>query len=350
MLVAYIFSFTIIYLLYRWGWYRSLHQKKNSNTYRIEQISVIIPFRNEIEHLNNLKKSILKLSFSPLEFIWVNDHSEDDSLDILSNLPVNHTIISLSKEDKGKKTAIRRGIDISKGSYILTWDADITVPTDYFKAIQNQHITDLSILPVRMKGRNIVEKLYELDYYFLNCVNRSVSGFTYPFVASGANLLFHKSTFSTIDSYNKHKNIASGDDQFLLDDFKKNNKQIQLISESDLIVETHTPQTLHSFYLQRLRWITKSTKIKDALTNLINIIGVSYLLGFLFLLINHNWFLIIGFKIVVDILIFKPYLRSIERKSLIYISPFFSLLYPFYFLTIAIGMLFLTNPKWKGRK
>ena len=350
MLVAYIFSFTIIYLLYQWGWYRSLHQKKNSNSYRIEQISVIIPFRNEKEHLSNLKNSILKLSLSPLEFIWVNDHSEDDSLNILSNLPLNHTIISLNKEDKGKKTAIRRGIDISKGSYILTWDADITVPKDYFKTLQNQHISDLTILPVRMKGRNIIEKLYELDYYFLNCVNRSVSGFTHPIVASGANLLFNKSTFSTIDSYDKHKNIASGDDQFLLDDFKKNNKQIQLISEVELIVETQTPQTLHSFYQQRLRWISKSTKIKDPTTNLIGIIGIGYELGFLFLLINSDLILTLGFKIILDILIFKPYLKSIKRKNIIWIIPIFSLLYPFYFFTLNIGILLFKNPTWKGRK
>jgi biofilm PGA synthesis N-glycosyltransferase PgaC len=350
MLIAYIVSFSIIYILFKWGWNRSLQKKIHTAKYQAENISVIIPFRNEIKNLNSLKESILQLSSLPLEFIWVNDHSDDNSLNILTNLPPNHTVVSLDTNEKGKKAAIRKGIKISQGTYILTWDADIIVPHHYFKTLEQTKVSELSILPVRMKGSTFIEILYELDYYFLNSINISVSGFYYPIVASGANLLFNKSTFLNIDSFDTHKKIASGDDQFLLADFKKHNKEIQTITNSYLVVETQSPISLKEFFHQRIRWITKSTKIKDYTTNLINIIGTSYTLCFVYLLFYSEWHLILGFKVFIDILIFKPYLSILNRKQIIWVTPFFSLIYPLYFLSVGIGILFYKNGKWKGRK
>ncbi len=349
MLTAYITIFFGIYILYYWGWYRSSKKKNFYPKYETEKISVIISFRNEMVNLDKLKDSILKLNLNPLEFIWVNDHSEDNSLNLLTSLPSNHKVISLNDGEIGKKTAIRKGIKLAKGSYILTWDADIIVPPNYFVALKNISTSELTILPVRMIGNTFIEILYELDYYFLNSINMSVSGFADPIVSSGANLLFNKSTFLKIDSFDIHKNIASGDDQFLLADFKKHNKEIQTITDSNLAIETATPKSLYSFFQQRLRWITKSTKIKDDLANLINIIGLIYLLGFVYLLIYYDW-RIVGFKIILDMLIFKPYLKFIDRKQIIWVTPCFSLLYPLYFFAIGIGMLFFRNQKWKGRK
>jgi len=350
MLVGYILTFSLIYCLFHLGWTKRYQKKNSFNKYKAKEISVIIPFRNEINNLSTLKESILQLALSPLEFIWVNDHSEDISLSLLENLPNNHLIISLNENESGKKSAIRKGIELAKGSYILTWDADITVPPNYFIVLNKQNKSDLTILPVRMKGNTILEMLYELDYYFLNSINISLSSVTNPIVASGANLLFHKSTFNSIDSFKKHKHIPSGDDMFLLQDFKKHQKQIQLLLNKELIVETIPPQTIQTFFQQRFRWISKSTKIDDSTTNLINALGVCYVLGFVYLLFNSNWLIILGYKIIIDLLIFKPYLTAIGRKKITWFIPLFSLLYPFYFISITIGLIFFRHQKWKGRK
>jgi biofilm PGA synthesis N-glycosyltransferase PgaC len=350
MLVVYILTFSLIYCLFHLGWTKRYQKKNSFNKYKAKEISVIIPFRNEINNLSTLKESILQQALSPLEFIWVNDHSEDNSLSLLENLPNNHLIISLNENESGKKSAIRKGIELAKGSYILTWDADITVPSNYFIVLNKQNKSDLTILPVRMKGKRPFEILFELDYYFLNSINISLSSVTNPIVASGANLLFHKSTFKTIDSFKKHKHIPSGDDMFLLQDFKKHQKQIQLLLNKELIVETIPPKTIQTFFQQRFRWISKSTKIDDSTTNLINALGVSYVLGFIYLLFDSNWLIILGYKIIIDLLIFKPYLTVIGRKKITWFIPLFSLLYPFYFMAITIGLIFFRHQKWKGRK
>ena len=349
MLIAYSFTFSVLLVLFYIGRNRNTSILSNESYYDSYLISVIIPFRNEENNLPKLMESIEKLSSLPLEFIWVNDHSSDCSIQRLQNLSDKHQIIHLKEAEQGKKTAIRKGIEIASGAYILTWDADIQVETNYFKNLEKTNIAELSILPVRMKGNTFIELFYELDYYFLNSINIGVAGFTLPIVASGANLLFNKASFLAIDSFKNHQHIASGDDQFLLQDFKKSGRSIQVINTSELVVETTTPHSFIDFMKQRLRWISKSKGMNDRTTTLVSLLGILYVLGFVYLLFSSNWMFILLFKITIDLLIFLPYLKVVDRRNTALIVPFFTLLYPFYFIGIGMSML-LFSPDWKGRK
>ena len=294
-------------------------------------------------------ESISKLTIQPLEFIWVNDHSEDNSLVLLQSLPKNHIIISLATSEIGKKSAIRQGIQHSKGEFILTWDADITVPSTYFDELKKTPSADLLILPVKMVGNTLLEYFYELDYYFLSSINVALCGFKKPIIASGANLLFKKTSFLEVDSIEHHQHIPSGDDQFLLVDFKKAKKSIQVITEHALCVTTTTPHSLKKFFQQRIRCIGKSANIKDKTTTIIGLIGIIYTILYVYLLFTTNWDEILSVKITCDILIFLPYLNVLKRKFISVFIPLFCLLYPIYFCLIGIQMYFI-KPKWKGRR
>jgi glycosyltransferase involved in cell wall biosynthesis len=348
--ILYIICFSCVLGVFYLGWYLNDHTAKKSKqeNYNLPQISVIIPFRNEACNIPHLLTSIKQLTHLPLEFIWVNDHSEDTSLDNLKNLPPNHELLHLPNSQTGKKAAIRAGIAHAKGSYILTWDADIKVPKAYFEHLQKTPSSALSIFPVCMQATTIWEVFYELDYYFLTSINVAVSGFTKPIVASGANLLFEKESFLACDSIQNHQHIASGDDQFLLDDFKKAGKSMQVIPIHGLCVTTETPHSLKSFMQQRLRWIGKSSKIKDTTTFVISGLGIVYLALFIYLLFTPFWFYVLPAKIMVDFLIFLPYLHRLNRKKIAWVTPFFTCMYPIYCLGIVVFSLGLKT-QWKGR-
>jgi glycosyltransferase involved in cell wall biosynthesis len=333
------------------GWRKNStkNQSKLGGTYQASTISVIIPFRNEAYNLPKLVDSIKKLSIQPLEIIWVNDHSEDKSIEQLTNISENQKIISLINEEKGKKTALRKGLEVAQGTHILTWDADISMDADYFKALEQIQIAELTILPVRMTGNSFLGFLYELDYYFLNALNVGLTGFSNPIVASGANLLFNKASFLAIDSFEYHQHIASGDDHFLLHDFKKAKKSIQTVTHSNLVVETQSPISLKEFFHQRLRWISKSKHAMDTSTTWISFIGIIYTLGFVVLLFTHYWKEILIMKLLFDILIFIPYLDIVQRKKISWTLPWFTLLYPLYFVLIGV-LTIVVKPIWKGRK
>lgn len=358
MIWLYLILYISLALLVCFGYWLHYQWKKNyaktTNPFSNEEITVIIPFRNEAANLQKLLSSLNKLNKFPAEIIFVNDHSEDNSVKILqeSTTHFNYTLLHLKDTSLGKKAALRMGISAVNTPYILTWDADIQIPPDYFETISTVNKTDMLILPVRMKASRLLETLYELDYYYLNGISTSISFFSKPIVASGANLLFKKDLFEVVDSYENHQDIASGDDLFLLEDFKHHGKKIEINTTFNLQVETETPHTLDDFINQRLRWISKSQHIGNIHTTVLSILGFIYHIGFyLFFFTDAPWSqlkILVILKIVLDLLVFTPYLFILKRAILIFVVPLFSILYPIYSLLIICMTLFYT-PNWKGR-
>ncbi len=350
------FSFALA-ILYFIGWnlskFKTQKKLRNSSSkfYDNASISLVVAFRNEANNLPTLLESISKLSLKPKEIIFVNDHSNDNSIGIIEQFELDFpkSLIHLDENQLGKKQALRKGIEHSSGEYILTWDADILVKPNYFVALEEVKISDLLLLPVKMKGKNLLSFFAELDFYYINNLNVSTFGIHKAILSNGANMLFKKHDFLEHDSYERHKKITSGDDVFILSDFKKQKKSIHLSLDKNLVVETKAPRTFNELIHQRLRWIKKTNLVADNFANFIGLIGLFYHLGFilLFLLLDFNiWVLVL--KIVFDCLIFTPYLLKIKRFLLVVLVPAFSLIYPLYIVFIGFSSLFV-KPNWKDR-
>lgn len=336
----------------RWQWNKNYQEKKHF--FPIAEISVIIPFRNEAENLPQLIQSLNQLLIFPREIIWVNDHSEDDFATCFQQLsvPFKTSTIHLASGDEGKKTAIRAGISDAQGKYILTWDADIVVSKNYFRQLAQTPLTDFLVLPVSMPGKTISQFFFELDFQYLNALNVAISGHLKPIAASGANLLFNKEIFEEIDSFEDHADVASGDDVFLLQDFKRNKKEIELALHPDLQAKTQAPQTWDAFFQQRLRWIGKSRKVGDKVANYLGVIGMVYHVGFwLMFFTDASWkqlLILTVVKMTLDATLLLPYLFILKRAWVGFFLPLFSLLYPIYMLMIVVMTMFY-EPEWKGR-
>jgi len=100
------------------------------------QLSIIIPFYNEAENVDAFLQILSSISL-PVEYILVDDGSTDQTLEILKKHIADHTkIISLSK-NSGQSTAIKAGIDYSKGNYIAILDGDLqNNPNDINQLLQ----------------------------------------------------------------------------------------------------------------------------------------------------------------------------------------------------------------------
>lgn len=358
MIWIYFLIFTVLFVValfgfwVRWQW--DFNYKTGKNTYNLAQISVVVPFRDEAENLPKLIASLNKLEVFPREIIFVNDHSSDDFQAEFSKLsvPFSWKIIHLAAGDEGKKTALRAGISVATGETMLTWDADIEVKRNYFKQLALTAKSDLLILPVSMEGKFGIQSFYELDYAYLNALNVAVSGHRAPIVASGANLLFDKAIFEEIDSFEEHEMFASGDDVFLLQDFKQHKKSIELTLQRNLQVKTHAPTSAEEFFNQRLRWIGKSSAIPDRFAQTMALLGGIYHLGFwLFFITDLSWGMLkilVVFKLIIDFSLLFPYLKALRRLHVALFVPLFSLVYPIYMLMIAVASLFY-QPIWKGK-
>ena len=324
----------------------------------LSELVVIIPFRNEEKRIECLLKSILASNELPKEFIFVNDHSSDRSVDLIAKklIGIPYRVLELPEDQEGKKRAIRYAIEQSSSDYILSYDADIEFNPNYFSKLKNLLEADLYILPAILKAKKFHEHLYEVDLILVNAANCGIAGLKRPIMASGANLLYKREAFNKYDNFESHSHMPSGDDIYLLRDFRKQNAAIRLITDTTFSIETETPQSLKEFFNQRLRWIAKTGDVKDYLSTSLAIIQV--VLTFCFVLIasilafNGQWKMFMVcyiLKTSVDMLIFLPYFNRIKRmKSWLFI-PIYELLFPIYSLVILCAM-YLYKPVWKGRR
>lgn len=332
--------------------------RKSTETISLEKISVLIPFRNEAESLPNIIKSIQCSKKIPLEIIFINDHSEDQSVEILqqctSEIPL--IILNLPEFKFGKKEALRFGIQHAKGDYYLTLDADVFFGPTYFDELEKLPDADLWILPAILVGRSKRQVWQEIDLHIMNAINVGLYGLFRPVIASGANLLFSKNAFLAADDYVSHQHISSGDDLFLLRDFRNHGKDIRLISDPLLAVYTYAPQGVLAFLHQRVRWISKTGKVKDHFATSLGIFQtilsiVFYSLLGIYLYIDQYSEMLFLFcvKTGLDLIFYARYFLRFRRNLAWVLIPVYQVLFPLYNLLILI-LIPTFKAKWKDRK
>ena len=366
-LIYFVFYSLLLGTLVFLGYFFQIQKEKIGQKYRdrsdlesinLSELIVIIPFRNEEKRIECLLNSICTSKELPKEFIFMDDHSTDKTIDLIAEklIGIPHRVIDLPNGVEGKKRAIRLGIEQSASEYILSFDADIEFKTNYFSNLKSLVEADLYILPAILKAKKMHEHLYEVDLILVNAANCGISGLKRPIMASGANLLYKRSAFEKYDNFESHSHIPSGDDIYLLRDFRNQNAAIRLITDKAFSIETETPQSLKEFFHQRLRWIAKTGDVKDHLSTSLAIIQIvltfSFVLIAAILAFNSEWRMFLVFYILktsCDMLIFLPYFNRIKRmKSWLFI-PIYELVFPIYCLVILCAM-YLYKPIWKGRR
>ncbi len=344
------------------GFYRQKRKESyyiaSSSKIDLNELVVLIPFRNEAHRIDVLLTSLNKLTLTPKEFVFINDHSTDNSTELIEqNLEnVAYRIIDLPDGLQGKKLALRYGIENSSSTYLLTVDADCAFQTNYFELITTLQSTDMYVLPVMMKARNLVEQLYEIDLILVNAANVGLAGLKRPIMASGANLLFKREVMNEVDSIETHRHISSGDDMYLLRDFREHQKEVRLIANAAYRVETETPQSFKEFIDQRLRWLGKTADLRDGLSNKLTIVQSALTVIFLLLLVYfikiQEWEMLIYFfssKVIIDLVLFAPYFLSMKKWAGWLLLPLYELLFPLY-VVVIFSLIFIYKPKWKGRE
>jgi dolichol-phosphate mannosyltransferase len=104
-----------------------------------QTLSIIIPAYNEAATIHKILDLVAAVPLElNKEIIVVDDGSKDDTSKAVDAWAAGHTgnaalsVKVITKENGGKGTAVRRGIDESTGEYVIIQDADLEYePTDY---------------------------------------------------------------------------------------------------------------------------------------------------------------------------------------------------------------------------
>ena len=330
-----------------------------NSSFLIPHSSFIIACRNEISNLPTLLESIENQSFKPSEVIFVDDNSTDETYNFLLNYSQKYNYIKVIKNTgKGKKSALIEASKIAQSEYLIFTDADCTLNKDYlYLAHQylSNHNSDMLLGAVDIideKGVfNIIEKI---EFASLQAITAYTALIKNPIMCNGTNLIVRRTKYlQYIDKINK--NIASGDDIFMLHAFKKNSESINYLYNNNYIVNTKGTNSLKKFIIQRTRWAAKSINYTDLPTIFTAILVVLINLFIISspFLIPHFSLLIISIIFIIQNIIMLPYLFKYKQYRVLkyypILFPIMSLLYPLYILIILISIPFYnkTNPHWK---
>ena len=139
------------------------------------KVSVIIPFNNVENYIEECLNSVLSQTLDDIEIILINDASTDRTLEIVEGYLQKDSRIKLINinERKGQGFARNRGIEIATGEYIGFVDSDDFIEPDMFECLYNSaktNNTDISMCQVR-EYDDINENYITSDYYSLSCLS-----------------------------------------------------------------------------------------------------------------------------------------------------------------------------------
>ena len=225
-------------------------------------VSVIIPAWNEEVGVLKTVNSVLANKYPYTEIIIVNDGSTDNSKELIDEFITKHKkqhkharMRQYYIENGGKGRALNYGIKKSRGSIILTIDADSALASD---AINNlvEHFRDPRVSAVvgqvrvgNVKGR-LIGRMQQLEYLFGFYFKRAHCVIGAEYIYGGACAAFRRSAtfdyFGYFDEANKTEDIEMS--------MRTKYHGLRSIYAEDVICYTEGAASYVGLINQRLRW------------------------------------------------------------------------------------------------
>lgn len=375
-LIVDLYAFLMIY--YRRAWMQMPEQDIIINDQLLPFISVVIAARNEEKNIGKCLDALAAQNYpaEKFEVIVVNDHSEDDTENIVRTYSTKFTnlkVIDLSKVLNGntlnayKKKAIEAAVLQSKGGLIMTTDADCVAPQSWIATVASYYVqSEFSMLaaPVKFVSGTVDGSFKDLFSIFQTLDFMSLQGITgaaiykqFHYMANGANLVYSKKLFFELDGFSGVDTLASGDDMFLMEKVRTYDPgKIKYLKNKNVIVSTRPEKTISSFIQQRIRWASKSaayqhSRLKQVLATVYVLNLWLVILAIACLFSPGLWYLLavaLAVKITVELLFLFPVSRFFGQSQLLW---WFIPAQPFHIIyTVAAGFFGLFGKyRWKGR-
>lgn len=327
------------------------------------KVSIILPFRNEAENLPNLLSSLAAQNYPDLEVIFVNDHSEDASVQVLEkalqSFPFPYQLPGLTKTT-GKKAAIEKAVSVANGEIILTTDADCEMGEDWVKEMirpfANEKVKMVSG-PLQLTGKGLFQRWQKMEFATLITLGAVSVRSGKPTMANGANLAYRKEVFQALHGFEDIMHTPSGDDELLMMKVSKAYpKGVVFRKSKAAIVSTMAIPNWQGLKQQRLRWASKwkvgKRPATQAMALFVFLLNLSWLLLPLFSYLG--WVApeapirVYSIRFIIEAIwvmcLAGFFHQAISVRALI-IHQF---LYPFYVVYFGL-MANFGNFQWKGR-
>ncbi|MGA9271422.1 MAG: glycosyltransferase [Lutimonas sp.] len=337
--------------------------------------SILIVFRDEKDNLPPLIAHLDQLNYpkDKFEILLIDDASSDGSLKLVKSLQKELTSLNMRIHEfktssfSHKKDALELGVREASFDWIITTDADCTFDSGFLNAYDqflNRHPAKMVAGPVICTAEDsLLDRFQSLDFLSLQGSTMGSFGgrdsipFLRPFMCNGANLCYSKEAFLELGGYQGNKDIASGDDVFLLEKMlERHENEVYFIKSRSALVQTKPKETWKELFEQRKRWASKSTAYKNSFAKIVGLLvllaNFSLILGLalgLAGLIPWPYFgLLFVMKINVDFVLIFNTASLWEQQQAMKSFVMSSFLYPFFVVGVTLQSL-TGSYNWKGR-
>ena len=221
-------------------------------------VTIAVPCWNEEKTLAGTLDSLLLLDYpkDKLAIIVVDDGSTDNTLLIAKKYEAEHKdqILSITKENGGKHTAVNYALSLAEGELFGCLDADSFVDKDALRIIVSYfvyHKEAMAVTPcIHIRSpKTIIQRIQAIEYLLGVFLRKSFGQLDAIQVTPGPFSIFKREIFATIGNYKKAHNTE--DYEITL---RMHKNHLKIMNSHKALVYTIGPATFRGYFYQRLRW------------------------------------------------------------------------------------------------
>lgn len=263
LLIGILYLISLLQLLLLWNKEKVSRTKVNLD----RKVSILIPFRNELENLPIILRNIFSISFRSIEVLFIDDHSQDGGARFLKDfLKKNIPPIPLKVIPNvgiGKKAAIETGVKEAGGEIIFTTDADCILPKNWIDetlwCFENPEVQLVAGPVMTEDKKGFFYSFQQIEWASILLVTKAGFQLGSLIMCSAANMAYRKSAFFEVEGYRGNEHVMTGDDEFLLKKIIKKfgAKSAFYMNDYKGLVLTQPLDSWKSLFVQRSRWASK---------------------------------------------------------------------------------------------
>lgn len=356
LIVLIIQVFYYLYFFSRFAFSSNISKKKSSIP-----VSVIICAKNEANNLKLFLPSIISQSYATFEIVLVNDHSTDDSLQVMLDFQKktpNIQVVNLNNKTLGnKKNAVTQGINTAKYEHLLFTDADCEVKHNNWINEMAFHFSNEKQLILGYGAYEKINKSWLNKLIRFETLLTAIQYFSYAkanltYMGVGRNIAYTKSLFTKANGFTKHQHIKSGDDDLFVNQMAvKNNVSLCYSENSFTYSKPHT--NFKKWIYQKRRHISTANHYKLIHQFLLGLFYISQLLFWLltfFLLFTSKNLMFIAVIIIIRLsllyIIYGFSAKKLKETDLVLYLPFLELFLIVIQIRIFIQNIFSKPTNW----
>lgn len=322
-----------------------------------KKVSVLVAVRNEEACIIKCLESLAKQNYPNYE-VWIgNDHSSDQSVELITQFINNYPNFHLyhvqeSTHTKGKANVLAQLAYQAQGEYFCMTDADIEVPQTWITKMMEVVEEDTGIVSgvTWTKRNSMFGTMQAIDWLFSQQMIHYLSHQKIPVTALGNNLLVSKKAYVDIGGY-ENIPFSITEDFALFHAIVNKGWKFKHVFQESVLAESEPTPSFYQLLQQRKRWTQGAIELpfwlKSLLINQVIYVGT---IPFLF---DQNWLLgimVIIVKVFLQTLVISKGINKLHQK----VSSLKLIMYEFYQVILGVAlMIFYVLPikiQWKGRK